>query len=776
MPTRSHLAYKVIMRLIEMGRTKEAVKMFGQRTVDQALPKVQTAMKAAGTSSGKQVQEMMNLSPIEEYSKELQKRGQFIKWDGTANSIPSRISGIVDESIKPKANMDATRGVIARGRKAVVSPHNEMEPVYTQFNNPVYEASDAFTAKASMNSVHKQWLNMALEKPLGRKSAIAPRPGGPLGRYDPIKEEVVPYMEKHGDAYFKWLGAQKQAKPDHDAMRALESQWWPAYKELMVSLARKHADVRVFLKTNSSWHRGDKKLIAQVDELLSTKERRLAGQFREYFKRAGDDLEKHKIPIIGKAGDQQIGSPDTFLYTPHLYRAYIEPHLSNVFKGRNRQMKEVLEFGHRSKGSVPLMPSIRASMDWYIPQVNHRIAFQPFHKKWAGHVTRLGKSSGERGQLRDYWRLWFDDALNQKKTKLGDKLVNLYTSVDYIRLIGGSLSVGFKHAMKSFGTYFEHGASPFVQGMGHTVKLGGQLVKKYNMGPGWRGGDLHNALVADRYLKSNIILAGTAELKGLSGLERFVRKLFGFPTTAVEYFDRGTTLYASIIAGSSRNANFHTIHKNIMATILDINFLGGPDAYTWQRKPLMRAATMFTMTPAKILEHKLKLLHGAATRKKDIYGRAVGWKLVRFMTGLGALEYVAQANDMSIYSMVLHLPGIYTDRFGRHTYKGPPAAGHIVSYVNAVNRGDGVYEGLKESFTYWSMAETGDRIARGDLPKMYGDSNWRYALKLPYESLKKKQQGRARSKLRRRKMQSRRYDRRRKKNVGQRALESLGLP
>ena len=768
-PTRQIL--KIAERLYERGMLAEAGRLLG-KSVDDVLPTIMRHLHEVSDDAPKLAGQITDLvatsDPVRSYFKKAARKGLLGWWRGTPEHIPVRAKPLIDTSKKPRiVDYRPVRSKLARSWAYVVQPHNFAERVYGVENNPVIEAMDPWSVAIGNTARDKTWLNLVVHKgKFGRAKLVQ-------DASKEIASAVAPYAEKYHGTYLQWLAVQtrlrallhglkkirgrrlsdiakrtakassrsreavlkklisgdkalsKQVKKLTERSEELEKVWRPAYNEMMLKVAREFPDARVYMLADTTWSAGQKGLRKRFEQMVSPAERKAAEHIKAYMKKAGEELKEAGVPIIERPG---------FTYMSHIFKKHLEPRLSRAARDRLARMPRMLEFAYRAPGSVPWMPSARATMDWYIPNVNRVLAFQPFFKKWGKHVNGLSS------ELREWWNGWFYNNMYSPENTIFQKLTDWYANTEYMRLIGFSPSVAYKHMFKLLGTYFEHGLRPTAQGMKEAMRYARTALKSRRISPLYKQSEkLAHAYLADRYLKAKILYQSLAEMPGVRGMRESVYKWTSMPTSLVEFLDRGVTLYSTIAAGARHGASFEQIHKGIWNTILDVNFLGAFDQFRWQRKPVQRVVTMFTMTPAKIFGHKVKLLDRAGLipgtahwRKpqKDIFGRSYGPKLVRFFVALGLAETAARQFDTSVWELMLHPPFLSKDyRYGGHTAYMPPLVDHIERF-----REDGLAEGLKNSYGYLGIFEKLHRWNKGDIPSQYRDNPWRYVLSIPYKS------------------------------------------
>ncbi len=785
--SRSRQIVNIARKLYDAGALSEAKALLNVRSNRGLIRVLQDDLIASGEPVGKVAGEISNLTINQKHFSALKKNKGFGYYDGNPDHPPILGRMIIDKTKKPKLNLVESASARFKHLRGIFQPHNQAERLYGMENSPVVECMDGWTLSIDNIAKNKVWLHNVVGKPKIGRASIVPTTGSKMdvlqGKpHQGLADIMQPVFMKNFSAYSAWLRArarryalaaglrkiegrtpqllEKMAAKTTDKTRAkraiemskkdspvwkkfeeltkkmeeLEGKWRPAYTKAIMQAAKKFPDVRVYLAADSTWANGRRSLVNKLHAMMSPAERKATAQIKKYMKIRGKQLKKAGLSIIG---DKQAD----FTYMPHVIRKHLTKSMPREFRSKFQSIPELLDFPYRLKGSVPWFPSARASMDWYIPQVNRHLTFQPFHDKWVKHVNSLG-TAGPKGRVRNWWKAWFDQNLYATESTIFNKAIDMYTNIEYVRLVGFSPSVAFKHLLKVPGTYMEHGFGPSVTGFKEAMKYARVARKGARTNPYLKGsGQLANYYLADRYLKSKVLYQSLIEMPGMEGMWANARKFTSHPTAMVEFLDRGVSLFASIASGSKAGADFQKIHKGIWSTILDVNFMGGFDMYTWQRNPLARAATMFTMTPMKIFGHKVKLIEKAVKGEKDIFGENYGWKVLRGFVAVGMAEAIARHYGSSVWEWMIHPPFIYKDyRFGGHTMYQPPALRHLKEVEES-----GLKDGLINSMGYAGTFEKFWRINKGKIPKQYVDDPWRYILTLPHISTEQKMQAYSRA-------------------------------
>ena len=682
--------------------------------------------------------------------------GGFVKWAhdehilgksfaGDVNVMPEMGRALIGKQIKKPIPLQKdvdVLGFYATATRLGFSPAYAGERFFGVHNNPVREATDALMVRTKALVEHKRWFNALIGKDKFGIGSFVPdnhksigeaavslletnSEGKLLGKT--VKKQLHTWykmssaMEKGAErvrtkflkaqttaesvALFKKLNKIEQVKREADVV------WKKPFEEFAEKSSRKYPEARIayFAEGHPEW--------PWLDPLLDEREKKVGLLVRKFMQNTRQKLVDLDIPVL----------PSETGYMTHL--ATEMPRVRNKFflSGRRQGMKQSLDFAHRSPGSVMWFPSLNEIMDYYMGAATKKIAFQPFHQRWAATKNSWLKA-GQKGEiLSDWWKSWYDQNYKRIGTdfegKIG-KLGNFWVRSEYIRLIGFSLSVGLKHLFKAFGTAIVHGPVSTGRAIVPTTKAAYDLARKtfHNASP--LGPE---AQLAERYIQSRISMQSIFETPGMKRASLTLEKLAGNPTMAVEAFDRGVNLYATIFAGMQEGASYETIHKGILDYIMKVNFVGGFDQFGWMKTPGRRAFFMFQMTPAKIWQFRYKLVEDAllnlktkGKKGKDIFGRSTGPMVVRALMMYGLAEAWARQYDMSLMDHIVHFPFTKHTREGEVTIAKPPIIDFVFNLVeNHGLSGEGMTLALRDHYNWLGIASKIKIIGDEKYPHKY---------------------------------------------------------
>jgi len=576
------------------------------------------------------------------------------------------------------------------------SPHNVLHRAFDIRNNPAIDAQESHMSQIRNSTNELVWARDIL-KGIPKSAEL-------------LKEELVPLYKKYGEEIRarnrvvsrianlksrialstnkrrvnKLTDELNQAKIRLAEIDTSLTPLAEGFDAKMKELAPQSADIRIALHAGDALPEGVK---------LSPEELAISSKIREYMDTTGRALEEVGIPII-----------KTRTYMPHIWKALTADEGALSFASRMK-IPEVMSFLHQLPEGRIWTPSARMILENYIPMAERKIAYQPFLNKWADFAN-----SREYPKLQGYMKDWIDANLYKKGESLLEKGTNALISLEYARLIGLSLSVGFKHLMKLPQTWSRYNATTSLKAIGSEVKVPVQAaMKKLGVKGEFNELELTRAFISQRDL-----IRSLDEMTALRQIVRspsLVKKILSQPVVAVEAFDNGVSVMAAAIAGGKTGIRYRQVHNGLWQTILDANFRSGWDQPLWQKKSLVRAATMFASTPFKILEYKIQLVERMLRGERDVFGTHYGTMLMRYIAIIGAAELIARANDTSVLETFLHLP--FVGQVGGAAI--PPLVDWAVQ-----TKGKGFVEGTKKHFSNWGALTKWMKINRSHYPtKMY---------------------------------------------------------
>jgi len=534
---------------------------------------------------------------------------------------------------------------------------------------------------------------------------------------EPVYEKYRPALKRRGSLLERRRVIESQLKKSSKNKKELYEKRLKHVKEELKKLGEKFKELpRDYDRAipqlyddpvvKATLHAGDQ---LPKDIELSAEELFLSRRLREYFL-----TKKEHLLDVGLKVEEKT-------YMTRLWESVMEDSSDNkIFKTIFRKLKspEVLSFQRQMPNGRIWIPDANQILDFYIPMVEKKLAYQPFFNRFA--ETMAGVDT----PLLNFYNKWINENLYRKQvqgiSRILDNSVNALVDFEYVRLIGASLSVGFKHLVKLSSTYSNYDIRTNLKASKLAFKAAGQALKK-TVGIEPKGVE---SKVIDAFLKQRQIVAELDQMPGFKEGSKRIKTLIAQPTVAIEAFENGVNVMASIISGMNK-LPVETVHKAIWQNILETNFRGFADQPLWMKGTFARATTMFTMTPLKLLEYKYELVKGALKGEQDVFGTKVRTKLIRYMMYVGLAESIARANDTSVLELFLHPP--FISHFIRPTKSGyefhrpdiymSPA---LDLYKSLSNKG--LLGGTEEHFQYWGTASKIMNLKNKKYPTRYYDS------------------------------------------------------
>ena len=673
--------------------------------------------KDVGRFAGKQLAK--GKKGIGEFVKELEKIDRIVPdfkggWEATKRQKP-----IISKTPLPEATKDIG------GLAAIQSPHNVFHPVFGSKNNLVglafesmlafntnlrnaakwkkhiFKKADIKNAKKDMKKVYRPWFEKHRETLEDYSSLVE------------AIEQTKRDIKKHGNTP-RGKELSKNLKGYLAEKKILEAKTQKAFiehRKTTLDLAKKHADVRIALHAEGELPNNIK---------LSPTELKVSQAIQKYMKEIGDALKAEGIPGL-ESGKK---------YMTHLIQEIAnDPGAKGFFYRRG--VPSVLRFQHRVPQSKNLFPSASTIMDAYIPIAEKKVAYQPLLNKVSLYArTTKNKNLGK------YMEKWLDENLNSMDKTLWERGLNNLVTVEYIRLIGGSLSVARKHLFKLPDTLSQFDTLTNLRAINATAKVPVQmLMKKFGLKGEFAEAKAYRAFVSPRQI--------TRMMDEVPGLDKMaldaVKRVAGQPTATVEAFDNGVSVMGSIISAMSKKkrrgrkseAKVLTPEEATMGihqSIFDNNFRMMWDQPMWHKKIGLRAATMFNMTPAKLLELKYQMIKRALNNERDVFGTHYGARAVKYLTYFGLAEAVARKNDTSILELMIHPPiiGHFLTTKDEAPYYGlqEPTVSQAppFQWIGDMHK-KGIVSGTVDHLSRGGTIEKIKRARVGDIPENYYDTD-----------------------------------------------------
>lgn len=438
----------------------------------------------------------------------------------------------------------------------------------------------------------------------------------------------------------------------------------------------------------------------------------------------------------------------------------------------------LVNFYHRSAGSKLMIPDTAYIMTKYIPDAAKRIEMSDFWKigkegGWDRIRQMMKATGGYDGALKllDDIRTAFDP-MDQG---MGGKWLNRYAAFEVARLLTLSPSVSFKHALKLMGNFTIYPSKEAFTAVSRGSDMMARQVAYDLAGESFKGKDyvtdLYHALTTQSHMYAAISDMAPYSLSR-SWIDKFLyewnSKGSAF-VNGVERLDRGITFAASMMMAQKRGMTPDQAIYGLMDSVLNVNFLTGPNNPKWLKDPLIRTMMMFQGTPFKILEQRAMLsyrgvksiqnvltklrkdvklgeerfkwhmLKDELTKDKDIFGTPYATQFLKQLAVIGTVIYGGKtAFDSDLWGHAIHIPGIQMGERGVQLGLNP-ALGAAYKTAMYLGQEDPDEFWLSKFFQNWlgkaslapAIAHKIARLNDNDIPDIYKENKLNYLFGVP---------------------------------------------
>jgi hypothetical protein len=398
------------------------------------------------------------------------------------------------------------------------------------------------------------------------------------------------------------------------------------YDRLLPGLAKAHASVRIALSAGDA---------LPIGVEISDSEKLLARQLRGYFEKTREDLRALGFSVL-----------ESRAYMSHSYGELMTDRWAQKFN-YEPAVPTRFKFLYQSPRSRIWIPDLHMILDNYIPMVNRKLALQPFLNRWSDFIEYQAPPH-MRGMLID----WLKANVYQQHGGIFHTIANGWVALEYLRLVGGSLSIPVKHATKFLDTFATNTTGQALKGVHHTVKAG---LQQAGRAAGIKGENVE-LKVLKTFVSMDQIVRMMDESPGASIAWRLAKVLSGALTTFTELVDNGTTIFAGIGQAAKAGLSMEQTHKLIWDNICKANFRGGPDQPLYMKHPAGRILGMFQTTVQKLFELRAGLVFDFVKGGKDVYSNSKRMQLFRYTLLWGALIGLARHFDKDLIAMLLEIP------------------------------------------------------------------------------------------------------------------------
>lgn len=555
-------------------------------------------------------------------------------------------------------------------------------------------------------------------------------------RYYSMRERLV----KLDKLIEKTKDADKLAKLKEFRQKMIDTKVLPVYKDLQT---KRHAtfskyfdqpDVRIALYREPETR-------PWVEKLMTPEEIKVAEWHKQLMDNARTHAERLGIPV--RKQDEE--------YITHLIR-----HITKGGKAKSkdvqayidRMLPKMVQFAHRTPGSMMFFPSVRTITDSYITGASRKFALTELMQKYQPLIEGPLKKWPT---LQQYFTKYFKQYTEKlMEDPLYDKAFRRATWWMYLSKTATSLSVARKHAEKGVGLLVTH---PYdvVRAIAPTTRAGLELAfQRMGAKPGSEARLIRNYLSSRSFFEA---------MSGVTAPEKekwqtMLNTIMAFPTNAVEMTERGIGIMAAVNKATRKGLSHEQTAAGIWQILVDQSFIGKADRFLWLRQPWQQLLFLFAYTPGRITDTSIKRLLMSLPKKTiqglkedvvqhawqfptDAFGTPYVKNTLMFVAGVAGVEYMARQYDTTLWKeMAFHL-SLLREKSGEtelyfwpyDLYKEGEARGGKLSdpapFVSAI------WDSLM-AFPQWQRYV---RAYRGEEPPIYKGSRLRELTALPSVSV-----------------------------------------
>lgn len=569
-------------------------------------------------------------------------------------------------------------------------------------------------------------------------------------------------------AYYELIkGKRQEALAKLEELKPIYDEFTAEHEKFAKAACEKWATSRVAFAVDGTGMKAENPWLVNM---LTPQERQAAREI--------DALNKAYAVRMKEVGHDVVSS--NYIHHPAHPEADFTSDLQHMssFAGDGEEALRLAKFHRRMIGSRLMVPDTHYIMGKYLPDANKRIEISEMWKNWDPIKKQMQAIGGYDGALKLMNDL--NKAFDPLDTSNTAKWLNRYSSFEVARLLAGSTSVPFKHALKLMGNWTIFPTDVSTKAVGENFGLWSRQMAQDMAGEAYKGkdqvADLSRALTAMHHTYAAVSDMAPYELP-TNAFDKFLtqwNKVGSIPVNGVERFDRGQTFISAMMMAEKKGMTPEQAMYGLMDSVLRVNFLTGPNNPTWLKDPKIRTMMMFQGTPFKILEQramlsyqagkdikatgvellkqlradvkegearfKWNLLKDELTRSKDAFGEAYSNQFLRQMIGLGTVVLTGKyAFDSELMGHVVHLPGLKLNEKGMELGLNPAvgAAYQTITGGNKTPENEDDFW-LSRFFQSW-IGKTGvnaqfHKLARlndNDIPKIYKDSKLNYLFGVP---------------------------------------------
>jgi len=453
--------------------------------------------------------------------------------------------------------------------------------------------------------------------------------------------------------------------------------------ETIKVLAARSPDVRVALLMEP-----EAKQPAWLKKMAKPNEVRAAAEMLKFTAAAKEAAEKLGIPMRNEE------------YITHLYKPS-EIYTYDATPEGKQLARDILAFHRRAENSINLMPSVHASMAYYVLTISRKLGMQPFLNKWyaGGKNDYLDPNSEFHAPHFGQWlQREITEMQNPRPADIIGKGIDFVKQAEITKLLAFNQKTGVKHVVGKItnlvglhhtyllpamadsvihmarkaenlplvGTAFKN-TTGRVLDITHMSKADADLVQTFTANL-ISSRQIRNAMLEDpliaRYSQPFLNAAfgdsRAGSIRGavqpaINALTR-LKHASGQPVMAAEAFENFLNMAAGVRQGEAAGLTPEQNVRGVIMNLLAYSQRGGHDASRFIKSDIGRATTALTQTPSKMMELYADIVKRGLKGEKDIYGSDGTANMVRAMVAIGAVSYLGSKGGYKLYKMLLHPP------------------------------------------------------------------------------------------------------------------------
>jgi len=404
---------------------------------------------------------------------------------------------------------------------------------------------------------------------------------------------------------------------------------------------------------------------------------------------------------------------------------------------------------------------------------------------WWAFKTKIMNEPGlaPRGLIESFRS--FEDGFKPYDRSSLNKWSERIYAFEVARLLAFSLSVPFKHILKTVATARIFGVKETAKAVPKAVISASKIAIKQAGGEKWLkergwGLDMMDEAV-EAFTETGKLYRVISDISPFKVNEAYGDKLLmrlnsvgGAPLAASERFDRALTVICATKMAAKKGMTPAQALYSVYDTILKTNFLSGPTNPSWIRNPFVRLLLMFQGTPYKIMEQrammykrggealletvkqlrrdiikgeqifKWEMVKQGLNKEQDLFGTPLATQMMRELMLIGTAVGLGKwLFDVDLLHHFVHVP--FGEARRRDIAIGmPPVANAALDTYNQYMQEDYDEFIVSTFFKQWFRATIAGvpapvpvafkkavRLSEDDIPERYRDSRLKYLFAIP---------------------------------------------